>query len=216
MSNARTNILGRLRAAQRQLPEIADTVEFRPMVPLNKNDSAELRTRFILEATKLNCIIHDVVDEDAAFAVVSQLMAAAQQYVSWDDTFVPLSDFARRMNEAGFERVSAENPHVQVGITGVDAALAATGSLILTSAPGKPRSASLLPPTHIAILDANDILPDLEAWFVQQCSDNLTTFQASSNVIVISGPSRTADIGMELILGAHGPGELHIILISPG
>lgn len=213
MSDARTNILGRLRAVQSDLPEIEETVDFRPMVPLENVDSAELRTRFIHEATKLNCIVHEVDSEDAAFAVVSQLMDTNRQFVSWDDAFVPISDFTVRMGEAGFERVSAENTQTEIGITGVDAALAATGSLVLMSAAGKLRSTSLLPTTHIAILSASSIVPDLETWFAQQRHDSLTAFQDASNVIVISGPSRTADIGMELVLGAHGPGTVHIVLL---
>ncbi|MCO5185522.1 MAG: lactate utilization protein [Anaerolineae bacterium] len=212
MSDARKNILGRLRAAQADLPEIEETVDFRPMVPSKALNSAELRAHFIREATKLNCIIHEVEDEDAAFAVISQLVGANRRVAAWDDASVPIAGFTMRMANAGFQRVSAESPHAEIGITGVDAALAATGSLVFMSAPGKVRSTSLLPATHIAIVRAMQIVTDLETWFAQQRDDALTMFQDASNVIIISGPSRTADIGMELVLGAHGPHTLHIIL----
>jgi L-lactate dehydrogenase complex protein LldG len=118
------------------------------------------------------------------------------------------------MGDAGFERVSANDPHVEVGITGVDAALAATGSLVLMSGPDQPRAVSLLPTTHLAIVREEQILPHFEAWVTAQRAAGFDAFRQTSNVIVISGPSRTADIGMELILGAHGPMAVQIVLIS--
>jgi L-lactate dehydrogenase complex protein LldG len=102
---------------------------------------------------------------------------------------------------------------MRVGITGVDAALAATGSLVLAAGVGKHRVTSLLPPLHIAVVRASQIMPDLESWVAMQRAQGLDAFRRMSSVIVISGPSRTADIAMQLIMGMHGPAELHIILI---
>ncbi|MCP4415224.1 MAG: hypothetical protein GY805_01285 [Chloroflexi bacterium] len=104
---------------------------------------------------------------------------------------------------------------VLVGITGVDAALAATGSLVMLSGNGRYRAASLLPKTHIAILTANQILPDLESCFSAQEEDAYQKVKQASNLVIVSGSSRTADIAMQLVLGMHNPGELHIILLNP-
>ena len=214
MDNARANILNRLRAAQPQLPAVTAPGAFLPMVPQAGLDWAALVARFIHEARQLNCVVHEVADAEAAVAVVVGLIADQRHYVSWDDAHIPVAGFAAHMAAAGLERAAAADPQVQTGITGVDAALAATGSLVLMSGPGKPRSASLLPVTHIAILESNAILPDLETWFARQQDDNLAALREASNVIIISGPSRTADIGMELILGAHGPRTVHIVLLK--
>ena len=95
--------------------------------------------------------------------------------------------------------------NAKVGLTGVTAAVAETGSIMLTSGEGKPLSASLLPETHIAILYAEDIYPRLE---------NVLTLPEVKNAsasVLISGPSRTADIEMTLTIGVHGPREVIVI-----
>ena len=69
--------------------------------------------------------------------------------------------------------------------------------------------ASLLPPIHIAVLRSEQIIKDLESWVALQ-----QDFGEASNIVVISGPSKTADIAMELVLGMHGPQEVHLLLIG--
>jgi L-lactate dehydrogenase complex protein LldG len=107
-----------------------------------------------------------------------------------------------------------DDASVEVGITGASAALAATGTLVLVSGKGRPRSPSLLPPIHIAVVKTDQIETTLERWVEQQRKDGLDTLRASSNVILISGPSRTADIAMTLVMGMHGPKKMHIILVE--
>ncbi|NDJ54030.1 MAG: lactate utilization protein, partial [Chloroflexi bacterium] len=75
------------------------------------------------------------------------------------------------------------------------------------------RSASLLPTMHIAIIRQEQIVPNFEAWAEQQRADEFEGFRQASNIVAISGASRTADIAMELILGMHGPAELHIVIL---
>jgi L-lactate dehydrogenase complex protein LldG len=70
----------------------------------------------------------------------------------------------------------------------------------------------LLPHVHVAIIRAEQILPHLEAWLNQQSQD-LSEFRKVGNHIIITGASRTADIAMELVLGAHGPAHLHVIIV---
>jgi L-lactate dehydrogenase complex protein LldG len=98
----------------------------------------------------------------------------------------------------------------QTGLTGVQAAIAATGSLVVFSADGQPRTASLLPPIHIAVVRPDDLVPDLEAFISRLDPRN----PGSPNITVITGPSRTADIELSITLGVHGPGEL-IVIIGP-
>jgi L-lactate dehydrogenase complex protein LldG len=98
-----------------------------------------------------------------------------------------------------------------LGLTGAMAGLADTGSIVVLSGPGRARSASLLPPVHLALLHVNDLYPDLTTWMTRQ---GATMLGATANLTIITGPSRTADIEMNLVIGVHGPGEIHVILIE--
>jgi L-lactate utilization protein LutC len=95
-----------------------------------------------------------------------------------------------------------------VGITTAQAAIADTGTLVLDSARERHRLVSLVPPVHIAIVDASTIFHTLaEALaFINQNGD------ISPAVTFITGPSRTADIELTLAIGVHGPQELYVIV----
>jgi L-lactate dehydrogenase complex protein LldG len=98
-----------------------------------------------------------------------------------------------------------------IGVTGVYCALAETGTLMMCSGPVTPASASLLPETHIAVVPAARIVPHMEdGW------DLLRAEQGSlpRAVNFISGPSRTADIEQTIVLGAHGPFRVHIVVVG--
>jgi L-lactate dehydrogenase complex protein LldG len=98
-----------------------------------------------------------------------------------------------------------------VGITGVYCALAETGTLMLLSGPETYATTSLLPETHIAVLPAHRLVRCMEdAWDLLRNERGTLPRQ----VAFISGPSRTADIEMTLVLGIHGPYRVHIILLG--
>jgi len=104
-----------------------------------------------------------------------------------------------------------------IGITGVTAAIAETGSLLMVHGPGNERTASLTPPVHIAVLPRNRIVADLFDVFegAEGRSPPLLSPEGlPSNATFISGPSKTGDIEMKLITGVHGPGKFHIVLID--
>jgi len=67
---------------------------------------------------------------------------------------------------------------------------------------------------HIAVITRDQILPDLEHWVAWQRVNGLPAFNQASNIAIISGPSRTADIAMESILGMHGPGSVHVVILD--
>ena len=95
-----------------------------------------------------------------------------------------------------------------VGISTAQAAIADTGTLILDSARERHRLVSLVPPVHIAIIDAASIFQTLgEALAFVQQNNNI-----SPAVTFITGPSRTADIELTLAIGVHGPQELYVIV----
>ena len=97
-----------------------------------------------------------------------------------------------------------------IGITRAQAGIAETGTLVLDSAVERNRLVSLVPPIHVAILDASKIYATLgETLAVLQNNDEL-----SPAITFITGPSRTADIELTLTVGVHGPQELHVIIIQ--
>ena len=90
--------------------------------------------------------------------------------------------------------------------------MADTGTLVLKALPGQPRVVSLLPPVHVAILDSEKILPSLDELLIRLRLDFKATGRLDSCLTLITGPSKTADIETELVLGVHGPRELHVIV----
>ena len=94
------------------------------------------------------------------------------------------------------------------GITTAQAAIAETGTLVLDSSRERNRLVSLVPPVHIAIVDASSIFQTLaEALAFIHQDGNI-----SPAVTFITGPSRTADIELTLAIGVHGPQELYVIV----
>ena len=96
------------------------------------------------------------------------------------------------------------------GVTLSRAAIADTGTVVLWSGPQSPRLLSLVPPVHIVIVDAHAVYDTLsEVMHAERWSDGLPT-----NVILVSSPSKTADIQQTLAYGAHGPKQLIVLLVE--
>ena len=97
-----------------------------------------------------------------------------------------------------------------VGITSADYALADTGTLVMLSSPREARMVSLLPPTHIAVVPAERVLTGLDELF----SVLPHPAEQTSSMVLITGPSRTADIEQILVRGVHGPGQISVLLVG--
>ena len=95
-----------------------------------------------------------------------------------------------------------------VGLTGCTCAIAETGTIVLTSGKGRPATASLLPEMHVAIIRPSQIV-----WSLEEALQMEEVRHASSTVLV-TGPSRTADIEMTLTIGVHGPGQLIACIVE--
>ena len=95
-------------------------------------------------------------------------------------------------------------------LTGTLGAIAATGSLILWPTPQEPRLMSLVPPVHFAILKASEVYDNFYAvQQKQQWAQGMPT-----NALLVSGPSKTADIEQVLAYGAHGPKDLIVLILE--
>ncbi len=135
-----------------------------------------------------------------------------EQLLAWDEAWLP-PGLLDKLTEAGIQLIhpDAESitaaSQVRAGLTGALAGIASTGSLVLTGGPGRPLTASLLPGLHIAILREDDIVEELSQVISRP------EVKDAPAAMVISGPSRTADIEMALTIGVHGPGELYVFCI---
>ncbi len=96
-----------------------------------------------------------------------------------------------------------------VGITSAQAGIAETGTLVLDSSVEQNRLVSLVPPIHIAILDASRIYATLGETLAALKNGGK---EVSPAITLITGPSRTADIELTLAIGVHGPQEIYVII----
>lgn len=188
-------------------------------------ETADRVERFTLELTTLGGFVHEAPRPDAA--VIADLIATitaetvVKRALMWDDAWLPVPGLATALAAKGFaidhqhagDLTSAarrdELATATIGITGADAALAETGSVVLVSGPGRGRLASLLPPVHVAIVERGRFVRSLPDLLVAR--PELAV--AGSNLVCITGPSRTADIEHTLSRGVHGPKEVHVILV---
>jgi L-lactate dehydrogenase complex protein LldG len=100
-------------------------------------------------------------------------------------------------------------PHAAVGVTGVDLAVAATGTLVIATHAGRPRGTHILPRAHVAVVSLATIVPTLADALASLAVDGL-----ASNVSWVSGPSRTADLEMRPTIGVHGPVAVDLVVVG--
>ena len=116
------------------------------------------------------------------------------------------------------ERLRGVAAAADLGITGADVAVAETGTVVVVSGAGRPRSVSLLPACHVAVFDRDALVESLlqmglvlEAWH-----DGDEPAWRGAAINFITGPSRTADIELTLTRGVHGPKEVHAVFVEGG
>jgi L-lactate dehydrogenase complex protein LldG len=185
------------------LPKVPD--DFAGQVALFAERSESLKTEF------LSC-----ADEAAAAAQLNLL----SNREGWESVAVPadseiralLTDVSITKLEVSRSTVKTDLEKVSAGITGCDALIAQTGSVLLTAKSGGGRALSVLPGHHVVIATASQLVPDLPAAFElleRRYAPNFPSFMT-----FITGPSRTGDIERVLVLGAHGPRKLTVIMIG--
>ena len=213
--SARENILARIRTAQGRtgVPDAAERaaaaahIGAHPSGP-RPQSAWEPVARFSECAVKLSTTVDDV----AAFADVPQAVARylvqkqlPKHAVCWPE----LCELEWQSAGINVEARAAAGSDL-VGITGAFCAIAETGTLMMLSGERTPATTSLLPETHIAVVRAARIVRGMEdAW--QLLRDEVGRMPRAVNFV--SGPSRTADIEQTLVLGAHGPYRVHIVLV---
>jgi L-lactate dehydrogenase complex protein LldG len=130
---------------------------------------------------------------------------------------------ARALEHAGFAvtsyrhaaadsaAIADQMAQCDLGIIEAGYGIAATGTLAVTGAPGRPLSLSLLPPVNLILVHASRLLPDLAAAIAELGPETVTRHR----VALITGPSRTADIEKMIVVGVHGPKRLYAMIVWP-
>ena len=102
----------------------------------------------------------------------------------------------------------------EVGVTGVDAVIAETASVALAPRRGMSRQASLLPPVHVAVATADQVVGTLDDLLTQRLEELANAEETTWYMNLVSGPSRTADIEQTIVIGVHGPGVVYLVVIT--
>lgn len=214
-SAARQAILSRIRKAQNRAPEPTQFEQDAVRTYIGQHVrgpqprvGSDLVAHFKEQALRMADTVDEVRAMSEAPAAIARYLdgiGAARRAIAWKT----LEGLA--WSEAGLE-LEFRTPRNEdlVGITGTFCAVAETGSLMLLSGPDAWSSASLLPETHIAIVDASRIVACMEDAFALARAEHGELPRA---VNFISGPSRTGDIEQTIVLGAHGPYRVHVIVV---
>lgn len=217
--SSRNDILGRVRSrlgrdaanAAAAAPEMDAWLAARRQGPRPAVDSAPaaLLARFREWSERQSSTIDTVGTLKEAPAAIARYLATRQlptQAVCWP----LLAGLPWREAGLAVEPRGAVDADL-VGITGCFCAVAETGTLMLVSGADTPATTSLLPETHVAVVAASRIVAGMEeAWALARAE--LAELPRAVNFI--SGPSRTGDIEQTIVLGAHGPYRVHLVIVT--
>lgn len=220
--NAKDRILGKLRASLEGTTPVADDYDIGLVTDPWRYPSADriARLRQMLEAVHGETVLttaadwpRRVLEALAARSICELLVSPATahgrclaEHVRGQGATLRLKGYERPVEEWKDELFF----RTPASLTGTLGGIAATGSLVLWPSPQEPRLMSLVPPLHIALLNASEVRDNLfELLHAQRWTDGLPT-----NALLVSGPSKTADIQQTLAYGAHGPKELLVLILE--
>lgn len=214
--SARERILQRLRAAPIMLAAVPEPAAFYDQRP--REDLPTKIERLALNLKNSMAEVHRTTPTDLAADLARLIQEKSLSRVAVGNELLVRQDLCDSLQSIctlhPVQSVHAEQQALfetaDAGLTLSHAAIAETGTLVLMSSPQAPRLLSLVPPVHIVIVDVShvyDTLFDLirqESW----------SAGLPSNVILVSSPSKTADIQQVLAYGAHGPKQLVVMLVE--
>jgi L-lactate dehydrogenase complex protein LldG len=227
MSEGRADILGGIRKALKRGPlEAAKEAELKANLAAPKRNLVPARAAalapaaqadlFLAMAEAVQTTVERVADLAAVPGAVAAYLAAENlpaELVMAPDPALDAIPWAERPLLA-IRRGKAE-PGDQVSVTPCFAAVAETGTLMLVSGAETPTTLNFLPDTHIVVLRKGQVVPTYEeGWTRLRAHQAAQGGALPRTVNFITGPSRTGDIEQRLILGAHGPRRLHVILVE--
>jgi L-lactate dehydrogenase complex protein LldG len=226
MADARSDILARIREALKvkapaphfkaEKPHGHPAQVGKPWLP-DGGETTDASLAILSEQlAKLKAVLVRVADENAA----AQAVADLARNKSWKRVAYHGDPLVRRIipalpcesweADASFEKQKLEG--CDAGITSCESLVAQLGSILVSSASSGGRALSILPHVHVVVARTDQVVPDLATALEQVRARHGD--RMPSMLSFITGPSRTGDIERILVLGAHGPKELHVILIG--
>lgn len=203
MNPAREDILNKLKNAVHSVPEEPDFEQ-----PIYHSIDLPLELAFKENLEKINGFVHLYEKEEELFSGLKEFLSLVQK----ENIFCNEDEISNNLNAFGIPfQQSAELPeNIEVGITGCEFLIAHTGSVMVSSAQKGGRQMFVYPPLHIVIAHKNQLVDFLEKAYagIREKYNNVLP----SQIALITGPSRTADIEKTLVLGAHGPRELRVFI----
>ena len=222
--SARDRILGRLRDASPREPAVTDLerridahFDARREVPPAAPDVLARRMQAALVAVRAQAWCARAGEWPALLAARIAEAGVSRIVV---DTASPEGRALRAALPAGVEALAFERPledwkaelfgTVDAGFTVARSGIAATGTLVLAPDAASPRTVSLVPPLHIALVHAHTLHADLhQALHAERWQDGMPT-----NLVLATGPSKTSDIQQTLAFGAHGPRWTWVVIVT--
>ena len=214
--SARENILARIRSqsgkpgttSETELAAVRTHIARHQRGPVPTFAMYDPVAHFIEECARLTTTLAEVTGLDAVPHEVARYIAVeslAPRCVGWAE-FAGLP-----WTSAGiaYDNRTANGDDL-IGVTGCYCGIGETGTLLLLGAPGTPKATALLPETHICVVKKSRIVPTMEDAFALMRAEIGEPPRAT---FFVSGPSRTADIEQTIVIGAHGPYRVHVILV---
>ena len=204
-------------------PSKEEDRDFRAEAETISNDNIKsigsMLNQFLDELLNVNAEVRRVNSRDELKSSITELVRekGITSFAMWESYYLNALGLKSLLKEEGLElrKSSDKNALAQagIGITDVDYAIADTGTLVLITDGKRPRGVSLLPPIHLAIVRKDKLVRDIRELFIilKQRLDNSSDI--TSCMTFITGPSRTADIELNLTLGVHGPKELYVFIM---
>ncbi len=216
---SRNRIFSRLHAADRRTYTPLSQPPELPIIAYNQKEKIE-KLQALMEAMRTEMHISAAENWEAKVTeILTKRQVKSLLYAPRTDIGQSLENHLKNHADNMLQLIPYENEieqlkdsvfKVDAGITSAAGALADTGALILWPSDKEPRLMSIVPSIHIAVLRANTIYNTLsDAMQKESWPDRMPT-----NVVLVSGPSKTADIEMTLAFGVHGPKELIVLILT--
>lgn len=202
-----------MRPGERDFPN-----EVRDIQKLLAKNRGALVQQFIAEVESVNTTVIRAQQEDKIINVILELTQSKQlnTFTIWDTPYLKKLGIKDTLKERDLKVVTAKSKvrlaTADIGITEADYAIADTGTLVLLTDKQRPRGVSLVPPIHLAVVKIENIVSNINELFIILKDRINTTQEIKSCMTFITGPSRTADIELNLTLGVHGPKELFVLI----
>lgn len=216
---SRNRIFSRLDAASRQISTPDSQSPGLPIIEFSRKEKIE-KLKTLMEAMRTEVYIGSAkIWETNLAEILDQRNVKSLLYAPSTDIGQALENHWKNSSGHSLQLIPYENDieqfketvfNVDAGITSAAGAIAETGALILWPSEKEPRLMSIVPSIHIAVLKADTIHSTLiDAMHKENWPERMPT-----NIVLVSGPSKTADIEMTLAFGVHGPKELIVLIVE--